>query len=64
MYYKKPSNLVPSNSRSLVKNVFNSKLPTDLKKFIVNKNLGLIEKKKNKKSVCKAFKNCNEALYY
>ena len=64
MYYKKPSNLVASNSRSLVKNVFNSKLPTDLKKFIVNKNLGLIEKKKNKKSVCKAFKNCNEALYY
>jgi len=64
MYYKKPSNLVLSNSRSLVKNVFNSKLPTDLKKFIVNKNLGLIEKKKNKKSVCKAFKNCNEALYY
>ena len=64
MYYKKPSNLVPSNSQSLVRNVFNSKLPTDLKKFIVNKNLGLIEKKKNKKSVCKAFKNCNEALYY
>ena len=30
----------------------------------MNKNLGLIEKKKNKKSVCKAFKNCNEALYY
>ena len=64
MYYKKPSNLVLSNSQSLVKNVFNSKLPIDLKKFIVNKNLGLIEKKKNKKSICKAFKNCNEALYY
>ena len=64
LYYKKPSNLVLSNSRSLVKNVFNSKLPTDLKKFIVNKNLGLIEKKRNKKSICKAFKNCNEALYY
>ena len=30
----------------------------------MNKNLGLIEKKKNKKSVYKAFKNCNEALYY
>ena len=41
----------------------NSKLPTDLKKFIVNKNLGLIEKKKYKKLVCKAFKNCNEALH-
>ena len=64
MYYKKPSNLVLSNSRSLVENVFNSKLPIDLKKFIVNKNLGLIEKKINKKSVCRAFKNCNEALYY
>ena len=64
MYYKKPSNLVLSNSRSLVKNVFDSNLPMDLKKFIVNKNLGLIEKKKNKRSVCKAFKNANEALYY
>ena len=64
MYFKKPSNLVPSNSKSLVKNVFKSKLPNDLKKFIVNKNLGLIEKKKNKKSISKAFKNCNEALYY
>ena len=33
MYYKKPSNLVLSKSRSLVKNVFNSKLPTDLKNY-------------------------------
>ena len=64
MYFKKPSNLILSNSKSLVKNVFNSKLSIDLKKFIVNKNLGLIEKKKNKKSICKAFKNSNEVLYY
>ena len=64
MYYKKPSNLIKSNSKSLVKNVHNSKLSIDLKKFIVNKNLGLIEKKKNKKSICKAFKNSSELLYY
>ena len=64
MYFKKPSNLIKSNSNSLVKNVYNSKLSIDLKKFIVNKNLGLIEKKKNKKSICKAFKNSSELLYY
>ena len=56
--------MISSNSKSLVKNVFKSKLSTELKKFIVNKNLGLIEKKKNKKSVCKAFKYPSEVLYY
>ena len=64
MYFKKPSNLIKSNSKSLVKNVYNSKLSIDLKTFIVNKNLGLIEKKKNKKSIWKAFKNSSELLYY
>ena len=40
LYFKKPSNLILSNSKSLVNNVFKSKLSTHLKKFIVNKNLG------------------------
>ena len=64
LYYKRPSNLVLSNSLSLVKNVFDSDLPIHLKKFIINKNLGLLEKKMNKRSICKAFKNPNEVLYY
>ena len=34
------------------------------RKFIVNKNLGLIEKKRNKKAISRLFKNYNEALYY
>ena len=64
LYYKKPSNLVMSNSKDLVGNLYESELPSDLKKFIVNKNQGLIEKKKNKKSISRAFKNYNEAFYY
>ena len=64
LYMKKPSNLIPSNSKDLVKKVFDSKLDISLKKFIVNKNLGLIEKKRNKKSISRLFKNYNEALYY
>ena len=64
LYYKKPSNLVMSNSKDLVGNLYESKLPTDLKKFIANKNLGLIEKRRNKKSISRAFKNYNEAFFY
>ena len=64
LYMKKPSNLILSNSKDLVKKVFDSKLDISLKKFIVNKNLGLIEKKRNKKSISRLFKNYNEALYY
>ena len=30
----------------------------------MNKNLGLIEKKRNKKAISRLFKNYNEALYY
>ena len=51
LYYKKPSNLIMSNSKDLVGNLYESKLPIELKKFFVNKNLGLIEKKKKKKSI-------------
>ena len=64
LYYKKPSNLVMSNSKDLAGNLYESELPSDLKKFIVNKNLGLIEKKKNKKSISRALKNYNKAFYY
>ena len=64
LYMKKPSNLILSNSKDLVKKVFDSKLDISLKKFIVNKNLGLIEKKRNKKAISRLFKNYNEALYY
>ena len=64
LYQKRPSNLVMSNSKSLVKKVYETNLSIDLKKFIVNKNLGLIEKKYNKNSMSKPFKNYNEAFYY
>ncbi|DAC81756.1 TPA_asm: S1H [Trichoplax MELD virus] len=64
LYYRRPSNLVKSNSEHLVKAVYESDLPLDCKKFIVNKNLGLIEKKRNVKTITKVFKNYDEAFYY
>ena len=56
LYYKKPSVLVPSNSKELVEKVYTTDLDTSLKKFIVNINLGLIEKKKTKKQ----FQKCSK----
>ena len=51
----------------MVKKVYESNLSTDLKKFIVDKNLGFIEKNKiQQKLTIKTdrFKNYNEAFYY
>ena len=48
----------------ILSKVYSSDLDISLKKFIVNKNLGLIEKSRNKKSISKIFKNYNEAVYY
>lgn len=48
----------------ILSKVYSSDLDISLKKFIVNKNLGLIEKSRNKKSISTIFKNYNEAVYY
>lgn len=48
----------------ILSKVYSSDLDISLRKFIVNKNLGLIEKSRNKKSISKIFKNYNEAVYY
>ena len=39
-------------------------MPDNLKKFISNKNIGLIEKKYNKRSFSYIFENHDEAIYY
>ena len=60
--FKRPSKLVVSNSKQLIKNLYDSKISAnpfediDLKKFIFNSNSGLLEKKKNKKHFQKCLK--------
>ena len=44
--------------------LYASDLPENMKKFIPNKNLWLIEKKYNKRSFSLVFENHDEALYY
>ena len=44
--------------------LYNSDLSEKMKKFIINKNQGLIEKKYNKRSFSQIFENHDEALYY
>ena len=70
LYYRKQSALQVSNSKELVNNLWNKKISNieqndiTLKKSIVNIVLGKLEKRKNKKSITKLFKNYDEAFYY
>lgn len=70
LYFKKPSKLVKSNSKEIIDEVYQYKFSDDEKenskcrKDIVNLNIGLLGKCKNKKTVCKVFKNIDEASYY
>ena len=70
LYYRRPSILKKSNSREHVMKLYNTTISPDkredirMKKFIINKNLGIAEKKYNEKSVAKLFINRKEAQYY
>jgi len=68
--FKRPSKLIVSNSKYLIKKLYDTEISSNpfedvrLKKFIFNSNSGLLEKRKNKKSIAKVFKNYDEAFYY
>ena len=68
--YKRPSKLVPSNSKDLIKQLWeahindNKQEDTQCKKDIFNIISGLVGKKTNKRSLTKIFKNYDEATYY
>ena len=64
LYYRRPSKLIKSNSNKYISDLYNSTLSKDEKKFIINKNLGLIEKKKNERAITKVFYKRQEAEYY
>lgn len=65
LYFKRPSNLYKSNSKNKINEVYeNEILSSSSKKNIINIVLGLLEKKRNKKSKVKLFLNEHEAEYY
>ena len=70
LYYRRPSKLNETNSKQHIEDLFNSKISDDpqeditKKKFIANKNMGLIEKKYNSKFITKIYQTLAEAQYY
>ena len=70
MAYKRPSKLVPSNSKDLINKLWETQISENkvedsrCKKDIFNIISGLLGKKQNKKSLTKIFKNYDEAFYY
>ena len=63
--FKRPSNLIDTNSKSKIKRLYdNDMLSSTSKKQIINVLLGLMEKKVNKKSTCNMFMTAEEAQYY
>ena len=70
LFYRRPSRLNKSYSDKYIEDLYNIKISEnnlediEKKKFIMNKNLGLIEKKYNKKSITKIYHTMKEAQYY
>lgn len=65
--FKRPSNLESVNFTTTINNLYASNISSDdvgLKKTIVNTILGMTEKKKNSKSMCKLFSDYSQALHY
>ena len=70
LYYRKPSRLNKANSNAYIDDLYSVKIceneqeDIEKKKFIANKNMGLIEKKYNSASITKIYKTLIEAQYY
>ena len=70
LFYRRPSRLNTSHSKKHIDNLYRENICNDnvedveKKKFIVNKNLGLLKKKYNSASITKIYKTMSEAQYY
>ena len=70
LYFRRPSKLSNSNSEKHIKELYDTQISEDKtediknKKFIANKNMGLIEKKYNQASITKIYQTLAEAQYY
>jgi hypothetical protein len=49
--FLRPSNLIKNNIRSQIQKLYESSLTTEHKKFIMNKNIGLLGRKKNSREI-------------
>ena len=70
LFYRRPSRLNNSDGDKYIEELYNSQISLEKgedmnkKKFIANKNMGLIEKKYNSSSITKIYKTIIEAQYY
>ena len=72
LYFRRPSNLVESNSEENIDKLFNTEISNDNQfenakkhqKFISNINIGKLEKRINKCNLCKIYLKKAEAYYY
>ena len=65
LYHKRPSNLIKTNAKEKIRELYeNEELSTTSKKQIINILLGLLEKKKNTRSKVQLFTTQEEAQYY
>ena len=64
-YVRKPSKLNKTNSHDYLRKLYNNpNISIQNKKFIINKNTGLIEKKYNKTAKAGIYKSLDDAHYY
>ena len=70
LFFRRPSKLNDAHSTKHIDDLYGTRLCEDdsedieKKKFIVNKNLGLLEKKYNSASITKIYRTLVEAQYY
>ena len=70
LYYRRPSNLIESNSLGIIQNLWNTPLSNELqrdkenKKYIANVTIGKLEKRNRKTILSKIFLDKQEAYYY
>ena len=70
LYFRRPSNLIESNSLGNINNLWNTHLSdekyrdSDSKKYIANVTIGKLEKRTRKTGLSKIFLDKDEANYY
>ena len=65
LYFRKPFKLEEVNFKTPVEDLYNNEsIDSDLKKYIANKLIGILELKRNKSHISKIYNDYNHARYY
>ena len=62
--FKKPSSILKTNFKKAIENLYKTNLTGQQKKFIANAIIGILEKKKNTKTISQFYQNPKEARDY